>query len=329
MAGMIPTKEGFFVWGANRSLEQYGSLSDDLEKMQSLDLEKASTSDIRRTLNAVAAGYLTLRMTTVARTSFRCRRETDPENLWTHVRQLWAPQASPKVKVGRFNQAGKPVLYFSGDPFTALAEVQPEPKEYCTLLVLKQRNVDHRLRMVQLGVEKLPKVPVYDRALGEVRLGLSEEPGLKALLAQRGTREYWLQQNDFLTDVCTKVYTAEESPAWYRLTYLIGEQLMKTAGVVGIQFPSVANYYNGANTMMPVRFAAPALDPVEVWLVALDDRVDPFGIYQSARVVRRAAVDDNGNLHWGSHGSWWPHDLHLEIAPLDPPTDTGTTAGLR
>jgi hypothetical protein len=321
MVAMRKVAEGLFVWSELRGVDGYQSLAEELRAVKALDLARAGEGEIRHALNAFGRGYVTRTVWSVPRTSFRCRKGANPDSPWSQVSDLWAPPAN-LVSRGRFNQPGKPVLYFSGDPATAVMEVQPRPREFCIVLVMKKRENAPLLHFVQVGLERLPHIPAYQRALGDVIHGLREEPELAAFLEHGGVREFWKTQDEYFIELCTALYTGDDTQERYRLTNALGSQLQNIKQVHGIQYPSVANDFGGVNAAMPTNLARSALRPEEAWLVEIGDRIDPAGRgsprHWEGVIVCRGSIDKAGRIDWNQWGRWCVQDLHLEVAPVAP-----------
>lgn len=318
LVGMLHVGEGLYAWGGLRTPGQYARLNDEMAGLKELNLRTAKDFEIRRALNAFGLGYLTRVMWSVPITSFRASRPTNIDKPWGHLSELWAPPAKFTTR-GRFNEKGKPVLYISSDPGTALMEVQSKPYELRVVLVLKKIDTKIRFHFVQVGIEKMQEENIVRNAFGEVKDGLRQEPILVGKLKGRGVFDFWLTQDTILGEICTKHYSESESEVTYRLTLAISEQLQKVKNVVGISYPSVANNHRGINIAMPVNIARASLRPVEAWLFHFGGRLDPPGVGKprlyEGKVVRRGFVQPGGAIAWGDLGEWDVEKLHRQIAP--------------
>lgn len=311
--------EGLFVWDQLRSPDEYSSLNEEIEALNLLDLRNVSDTDLKKALDRVGRGYVTRRMWSIPKTSFRARRVTD--ELFSHASQLVAPPAK-FVGPGRFNAKKQPVRYFANDPSTALMECRAKPHDLFALLVMRARPMKKPLWFVQFGLSKVAKSEAYERGNVEGVLdGLAIEPNLRARLESLGIRDHWLKQELFFSELATAFFEPAEAEARYRLSNALGRQMQRVRDVSGMFYPTAQNNYNGFNVAMPERLAAAAFAPLEVWLIEMGERVDPVGVgprFWQGSVVRRGSVDGAGTIDWGGPVRLSPEALHLEIAPMLP-----------
>ena len=309
---------GMFVWGRQRTPEEYARIEEEIEALGRMNLVGATHEELKAALNVVGRGYITRRMYSVPKTSFRARRA---DKLWSNLSELVAPP--PRyTRAGRFNKAEHPVRYFASDPSTALMEVRAMPNESYVLLVTRARKLGKPIAFAQFGNSKLPHAEAYRRGdLDGTLDGLASEPKLKELLDQQGVRDFWLKQDEYFNELATAFYEPGLTEGRYRLTNLLGEQMQTMRNVSGMFYPTAQNNYNGVNIAMAERFAAAAFRPLEAWLVQVGDLVAPVGIgprYWEGSVVRRGAINRVGDIDWGGGVNLSPEALHLEIAPLLP-----------
>ena len=315
---MHQLEDGMYAWGGLRALQEYASLSSEQAALETLHLTNSSERELLRGLHAFGRGYITRRLWSVPITSFRASRPVDPDQPWQHLRDLWAPPAKLTTRQ-RFNEPRRPVLYFSGDPFTALAEVNARSGEYRVLLVLRKADLEHVLYMVQIGLERFRLFDATIASLGDAVGGLSMEPVLRGYLERQGILPYWQQQDRLFANIATAFYGPEEAEHRYRLSFMLAQQLQSIKGVSGLMYPSVATDYKGFNLAVATNEAKAHFVPLEAWLVSVGsnprlyssiptDPSEPF-------VVQRGTFDAGGVIHWGKWGQRPMHALHIEIAP--------------
>lgn len=318
MARMQKVDVGIYSWGKVRDPERYKTLDQERANLLSLDLKTASDKEVRHALQAFGNGYVTRRIYSVPVTSFRASRPTSEHQPWNHLSELWAPPAKVTVR-GRFNEPRKPVLYFSGDPFTALAEVRAQPNEFRVLLVLK-RNPTDALYLMQVGMELVRPFEANNRALGNTRGGAKHDAALQQFLSLRGIVSHWQVQAETLTKLASDYFPPETADQSYRVSSMIGHQLMASGVASGLTFPSVANEGRGLNIAMPTNEARSQLDAVEAWLVSLGPKprlvASPTTHPDEPIVIKRGKLDPKGVVNWGELGCWPMHELHKAIAPL-------------
>ncbi len=318
MPKMQKLGDGMYVWGDVRKPEEYANLASELTALQSVDLANVSDHELRQRLQTFGRGYVTRTMWSMPKTSFRASRPTDPEDPWNHIRELWAPPAKFTTR-GRFNEPKKPVLYFSGEPFTALAEVRARAREYRVLLVLRKVNTKSALRFMQVGLEKMNAFDTMIDTMGNTLGGLQAEPVLNEYLQVGGILPHWKTQDRFFSDIATDFYDSGEAELRYRLSFMLAHQLQSVKGISGLLYPSAVAHTAGINIAVPVNEARTHFIPLEAWLVSLGTEprlyawtpTDP----REPAVIRRGNFDGAGNIHWGEFGHWPTHALHKEVAP--------------
>lgn len=319
---MKTINETLHVWGDERSLAEYGSLDDDIEALRALDLTTASDADVSSALDRVGWGYVTRVMHSAPQTSFRARRA---DELWRHTRDLVAPP--PKyARIGRFNRARKPVRYFASDPHTAVLELRPQAGEQFVILVQKF-CASEQLAFAQFGLTKMPtRTGPYAQLLYDnIQEGLAEEENILGYTNEHGIREKWLRQDTFFNELATQLYPENEASLRYRITGLLGRQMLRMREAKGMFYPTAQNNYMAANIALPEKQAKKALLSVEAWLLEVGQEIEPpnpnaipgqsHRVY-GGRVLRRGTIQKNGRIVWDRQGDWCPHALHKEIAPV-------------
>jgi hypothetical protein len=132
-------------------------------------------------------------------------------------------------------------------------------------------------------------------------------PRFKAMLHHEGISKRWFKVDNFLAEMATAMFPAEEEEDQYKITNAISEILFRAPEVDALNYPSVATNLNCVNLCLKPAVADRLFKPCEAWMIRIEERADhvpglkekPTDVFYRTTFMRRSEkIDENGDIHW-------------------------------
>lgn len=260
---------------------------------RSLDSRTASVADYRAIFDRIANGHIFATITPCDGLWYRVRPNLGHVHFST-IKELWYPPVE-RVRLGRANEPGKPVLYLANSGAVALREATFASEAWLSVLTCKVAS-RATLKLQEIGLrehvryENLPSI--YEEI--ERRIANAHTTGYGDPLNQRVVRRYFAEE--FTREI------AQDSEHAYKPSAAISTLLMSWGDCDGIAYPAIKSAKHDINIALKPEAADRKLEVVGIDVVqAL--RL-PDGEIAVTRLATSSQIAADGTISYrNAHGS--------------------------
>jgi hypothetical protein len=285
------------------SLTQHASaltidvLKSQIGALEAIDSRIADIDEIGKRFKAIADGYACLTRIIDTPYAYRARRNK-LRAPFEHISEVWYPQPGDVKTLGRVNRVGQPMFYISASHATATLELRPAIGDVMTLLSLQRINLGRQLHVMEIGVAEKESLHALPRS---VHL-LEETPFGQHFLQSTHGMEHNLAIRSYLAREFTRI-VARGNEHEFKKTIAIGEFLLASEQIDGVQYPSIAGdtsqWKGGANLVLKPKAADALFEPFECWMIEVEGIQPPPESGFMLRCIGKAKeISKDGRIQW-------------------------------
>lgn len=178
------------------------------------------------------------------------------EKDFTLLNELWCPPVEKIKKIGRCNDIGEQVLYFSGGGDTALREINPPIGSIVTCL---ECELVENIKLYEIGVLKNNQRELFLQQLKNMHKdALNQFYKNDKILIDLDTK-----LKDFIVEEFTKYVEVGEEHL-YKKTISIAKYFLSNPTIEALMFPSIKSNLLNINYAITKEFADRKLKPIRV-----------------------------------------------------------------
>jgi hypothetical protein len=274
-----------------------GELKRELSWLGKIDRASCADDDLRQSMCRILGGYTCITRVITSEVAFRARRN-DSKPRFDHVAELWYPAPGYVRKLGRVNRVGQSMFYVSASHETATLEMRPAVGDVITILRIKRKPRSEPLHVMELGIAEKQSAHGLPQTVH-----IPENTQFRQVLAQRpGGVERNLAVRSFLASEFTRI-VAPGREHEFKMTIAIGEFLLSSDRIDGLEYPSIAGAVDGwrgaANLVLKPDRADKSFVAEGCWMIAVERELPPPRLGYVVRCIRRAqTIDADGSIVW-------------------------------